>query len=76
MNDGAPTRSCSRAHAYRGKEPYPVKGILNFAGMSLGSWVGWALGKPISLYTGIMLSFVGTGVGLYAAIRVTKALLP
>jgi len=53
-----------------------LKGILNFAGMSLGSWIGWALGKPVSLYTGIMLSFVGTGVGLYAAIRVTKALLP
>jgi len=52
-----------------------VKGILNFALMTIGGWIGWAIGKPLSLYTAIMLSFVGSGVGLYFAIRVTKALI-
>jgi len=54
----------------------PVKGILNFTGMTIGGWIGWAIGKPVSLYTAFIISFVGTGVGLYAAIKVTKALVP
>ncbi len=53
-----------------------MKGILNFTGMTIGGWIGWVIGQPVSIFTAYMLSAVGTGVGLYAAIRVTKALLP
>lgn len=53
-----------------------MKGILNFIGMMIGGWIGWAIGKPISLYTAFIISIVGTGVGLYAAMKVTKAFLP
>lgn len=53
-----------------------MKGILNLMGMTIGGWIGWAVGARISVFTAYMVSTVGAGIGLYAAIRVTKALLP
>lgn len=53
-----------------------MKGILNFIGMTIGGWIGWAIGAQISIFTAYMVSMVGTGLGLYAAIRVTKRLMP
>ena len=53
-----------------------MKGILNLIGMTIGGWIGWAIGAQISIFTAYMVSMVGTGLGLYAAIRVTKHLLP
>ena len=41
--------------------------ILNLLGMTIGGWVGWALGEPVSIFTAFMLSIVGTGLGLWAA---------
>ena len=41
-----------------------------------GGWLGWVLGAPISIFTAFMVSMVGTGVGLYVALRITKRLLP
>jgi len=52
-----------------------MKGILNFAGMTLGGWLGWALGAEVSIFTAFIVSVVGTGLGLYAAQRVTRSLL-
>ncbi len=52
-----------------------MKGILNLAGMTLGGWIGWVVGAPISIFTAFVVSMVGTGLGLYAAQRVTRALL-
>lgn len=46
--------------------------LLNFLGMTLGGYVGWYLGAPISFFTAFMLSMVGTGAGLWAAIVVTR----
>jgi hypothetical protein len=40
---------------------------LNFLGMTVGGYVGWYLGAPISVFTAFMLSMVGTGVGLWGA---------
>lgn len=53
-----------------------MNGLLNFLGMSLGGWLGWALGAPVSIFTAFIVSMVGTGVGLYVAQKVTRALLP
>jgi len=53
-----------------------MKGILNFLGMLIGGWIGWAVGARVSIFTAYVVSVVGTGLGLYAAIRVTKHLMP
>jgi hypothetical protein len=53
-----------------------MKGILYIASMSLGGWLGWALGSRVSFFAAFVLSTIGTGVGLYFAIRVTRSLMP
>ena len=53
-----------------------MKRLFNLIGMTMGGWLGWALGAPISIFTAFMVSMVGTGLGLYAALRITKRLLP
>ena len=42
-----------------------MKGFLNLFGMSVGGWIGWALGAQISIFTAFIVSVVGTGVGLF-----------
>ena len=46
--------------------------LLGFVGMTVGGWLGWALGAPISIFTAFVLSMVGTGVGLWAAHRFAR----
>lgn len=53
-----------------------MKGLLNLIGMSVGGWVGWALGSQLSFFTAFIASVVGTGVGLYFAQRTLSRLLP
>jgi hypothetical protein len=53
-----------------------MKRFLNFFGMSVGGWIGWALGAQVSIFTAFMVSMVGTGVGLYYTQRAVKRLLP
>lgn len=53
-----------------------MKGIFAFIGMSIGGWIGWFVGAWISIFTAFIVSMIGTGVGLYAARRITKQLLP
>lgn len=53
-----------------------MKSILNLMGMTIGGWIGWAMGAQVSVFTAYVVSVVGTGLGLYAAIRTTKHLLP
>ena len=53
-----------------------MKRLLNLIGMTAGGWLGWALGANISFFTAFMVSMVGVGLGLYAAILITKRLLP
>ena len=57
-------------------EPTCMKGLLNMAGMSVGGWIGWAIGAPISIFTAFMVSIVGSGLGLYYTQRWVKRLLP
>lgn len=50
--------------------------LLYLIGMTVGGWLGWQLGALISFFTAFIVGMVGTGLGLYAAQRVTKRLLP
>jgi len=49
--------------------------LINMIAMSAGGWLGWVLGAPVSYFAAFMLSMVGTGVGLYAGIRLGRYLL-
>ena len=44
--------------------------LLAFLGMTVGGWVGWAIGAPFSFTAAFLLSIVGTGVGLYVGRRI------
>ena len=46
--------------------------LLNFVGMTIGAYVGWYLGAPISFFTAFVLSMVGTGAGLWGAHWITR----
>ena len=46
--------------------------VLTFLGMTVGGWVGWALGEKAGIMTAWMLSAVGTGVGLYVGNRIAR----
>ncbi len=50
----------------------PLNKLFGFIGMTIGGWVGWALGEPISFFTAFMLSMVGTGLGLWGAFWVQR----
>jgi hypothetical protein len=40
--------------------------------MTIGGWLGWWLGAFVGIFTAFILSVVGTGLGLWAARRVTS----
>jgi hypothetical protein len=46
--------------------------ILVIVGLSVGGWIGWAVGAPFGMFAAFMLSAVGTGVGLYAGRRIAR----
>ena len=39
--------------------------LFGFIGATVGSYAGWFLGARVGITTALMLSFVGTGVGIY-----------
>ena len=49
--------------------------ILSLAGMSLGGWIGWALGRPFGVFVAYLLSVVCSAVALYWCRRLTRDLL-
>lgn len=49
--------------------------LIAFAGATVGSYAGWALGARIGMVTAFMLSMVGTGLGMYLARRVVADML-
>jgi hypothetical protein len=42
-----------------------MKGIIGFVGLNAGGWLGWWLGAFHSLTLAVVLSAVGSGLGLY-----------
>ena len=69
---------CARLEedVYLNPERYSMKGFLNLFGMSVGGWIGWALGAQVSFFAAFIVSMVGTGVGLFYSQRAIKRLLP
>ncbi|MGD2069186.1 MAG: hypothetical protein PVI57_10975 [Gemmatimonadota bacterium] len=53
-----------------------MKRLLDLVAMTVGGWLGWTLGALVSVFTAFIVSVVGMGVGLYAARRMTRRLLP
>jgi hypothetical protein len=47
-----------------------MRKLLGMIGATVGGWVGWAIGAPVSMMTAFMLSMVGTGVGMYIGYRI------
>jgi len=46
--------------------------LLGFLGLTLGGWLGWAIGARLSITAAIFLSIVGTGLGLYLGRRIAQ----
>lgn len=53
-----------------------MKRLVDFLGLTVGGWIGWFVGAPISLFTAIMVSIVGSGVGMYFARKAARRFLP
>jgi hypothetical protein len=49
-----------------------MRKLFTFLGATVGSYAGWALGAPVGTMTAFMLSMVGTGLGIYAGLRVAQ----
>ncbi|MDB4950919.1 MAG: hypothetical protein JWM27_3568 [Gemmatimonadetes bacterium] len=46
--------------------------LMAFIGMSIGGWIGWALGEKAGMMTASTLSAVGSGVGLYVGAKIAR----
>ena len=53
-----------------------MKRLFDLIGMTIGGWLGWAVGAPISIFTAFLVSMIGTGVGLWATRKVTRQMMP
>jgi hypothetical protein len=49
-----------------------MRKLMGFVGSTIGGYVGWWAGSGMGFMTAFMLSMLGTGVGLYLAIRVAR----
>ncbi len=50
-----------------------MKKLLGFVGMTVGGWAGWALGAAFGTMTAFIASVIGTGAGMYVAIRIAQS---
>ena len=46
--------------------------LLGFLGLTLGGWLGWAIGARVSIAAALFLSILGTGAGLYLGRRIAQ----
>ena len=49
-----------------------MRKLFGLIGATVGGWLGWAIGAPISIFTAFLISIVGTGVGLYIGYRLAS----
>lgn len=47
-----------------------MRKLYVFIGATAGSYLGWWLGATVGVMTAFMLSMLGTGIGMYAGVRV------
>lgn len=50
--------------------------LFNVLGMTIGGWLGWQLGILVSFFTAFVAGVVGTALGVYAAQKAIRRLLP
>jgi hypothetical protein len=46
--------------------------LLGFVGAMAGSALGWWAGEKVGIMTAVILSAIGTGVGIYAGRRLAR----
>lgn len=46
--------------------------VLIILGLTVGGWVGWAVGALFGILAAFTLSVIGTGLGLYLGRRVAR----
>ncbi|HEX6913572.1 MAG TPA: hypothetical protein VF142_24410 [Longimicrobium sp.] len=46
--------------------------LLALLGMTIGGWMGWAVGARFGLFAAFILGVVGTAAGLYLGRRVSN----
>ncbi len=46
-----------------------MRAIIGWLGAFLAGWAGWWLGAKVGFATGVMLSVVAAGAGMYASYR-------
>lgn len=49
-----------------------MKRLFDVVGMTVGGWLGWAAGAPISIFTAFIISILGTGLGIYVTRKITR----
>jgi hypothetical protein len=53
-----------------------MKRLLDMVGMTVGGWLGWMAGEPVSIFAGFIVGVIGTGVGMWATRRFVTRNLP
>ena len=46
--------------------------LFGFLGLTIGGWLGWALGARISFTAALFLSILGSALGLYVGQRIAR----
>lgn len=68
-----PHRLPAERHARRsGARGARVKRLLGLVGATVGSALGWWIGAHVGIMTAVIMSAIGTGVGLWAAVRLAS----
>ncbi len=49
-----------------------MKSLLTITLSIIGGWLGWWLGGQIGLFTALLISMIGTGIGIYAGRRIAQ----
>ena len=50
--------------------------LLKFVGITLGGYLGWWAGEQVGMMTAMMLSAVGSGLGLYVVLKFFRDYMP
>lgn len=46
--------------------------LMGLIGATVGGWLGYAIGAPLNVFLGLALSVIGTGAGMYFAVRLVS----
>jgi len=46
--------------------------LFSFIGATAGGYAGWALGAMVGITTAVMISMVGTGIGMYYGRKIAQ----